>query len=132
GDRSQIERLLRVPRVAVFTGHMIDAPGRPGRRFSAELEAAAGRAIRDRLAEHDARVGFAAGACGGDILFLESILDLGGEVNVILPYARDEFVQDSVAIAGADWTRRFDRLVDRAAQVVIASPERFDAGSASY
>jgi tetratricopeptide (TPR) repeat protein len=132
GDHSRIERLLSVPRVAVFTGHMIDAPGRIAPRFPAAMEDWARRAIRDRLAEHDARVGFAAGACGGDILFLESILDLGGEVNVILPYARDEFVADSVAIAGAEWERRFDRLVDRAAQLVIASPERFEAGSASY
>jgi len=131
-DRSRIERLLRVPRVAVFTGHMIDTPGRPVPRFPAEMEDQAKRAIRERLVQHDARVGFAAGACGGDILFLETILELGGEVNVILPYARDEFVQDSVAIAGPDWIRRLDRLVDRAAQLVIASPERFDAGSASY
>jgi len=131
GDRTRIEQCLRLPRVIVFTGHMIDAPGRRSARFPSALEDLVRRAIRKRVDELDGRLGFAAGACGGDILFLESILEVGGEANVVLPYGRDRFVADSVEIVPG-WKPRFDRLLDRAVQVVVASPERLEGASASY
>ena len=131
GDRSRIEQCLRLPRVIVFTGHMIDAPGRRSARFPSALEDLVRRAIRKRVDELDGRLGFAAGACGGDILFLESILEVGGEANVVLPYGRDGFLADSVEIVPG-WKPRFDRVLDRAVQVVIASPERLEGASASY
>jgi len=131
GDRARIEQLFRVPRVVVFTGHMVDAPGRRTARFPIALEERVRQVIRTRVEELEGRLGFAAGACGGDILFLESILELGGEANVVLPYGRDRFALDSVAIVPG-WKPRFDRLLDRAVQVVVASPERLEGASAWY
>jgi len=131
GDRTRIERCLQLPRVIVFTGHMIDAPGRRPARFPSELEDRIRRAIRMRVDELDGALGFAAGACGGDILFLESIVEVGGEISMVLPYGRDRFVADSVDVV-AGWKARFDGLLERAVQVVVASPERLEDASASY
>src|SRR5439155_22321113 len=88
-DPAPIERCLHLPRVAVFAGHMVDALGRRAPRFPPDLEDDVRQAIRERLERLDARLGFAAGACGSDLLFLESMLELGSEANVVLPYGRE-------------------------------------------
>ena len=103
-DKASIERCLQIPRVAVFVGHMIDRPERPSPRFPPQLEPAVRQAIRDWLRQRNARIGYASAACGSDILFLETILELQGEAHVILPYDQEPFRQDSVElIQGADW-----------------------------
>jgi len=129
---SRIERSLRLPRVVVFTGHMIDAADRRPPRFPPALENTVRGVIRERIEKLDARLGFTAGACGGDILFLETILDLGGEANLVLPYGREQFVKDSVDVRPGGWTQRFDRLVERAVQIVVASPQKLEDKRVSY
>src|SRR5262249_24337441 len=113
-DGSRIEHSLRAPRVIAFSGPLIDRPGRPGARFPPELEEAAARAIGDRLRQLEAGFGYASAACGADILFLEALAGLGGETTVVLPYAREQFEQDSVAIApGSTWPERYRHALDR-------------------
>jgi class 3 adenylate cyclase/tetratricopeptide (TPR) repeat protein len=128
-----IERCLQIPRVAVFVGHMIDHPERPSPRFPPQLEPAVRKAIRDQLRQRDARIGYASAACGADILFLETILELQGEAHVILPYDRELFRQDSVdLLQGADWGERYARVLQAAAEVQSASEQRLVAGSVTY
>ena len=131
-DLRVIDRCFPVPRVAVFTGHMIDLPGRTPPRFPPSLERAVRAAIRDRLVASGARIGYAAAACGSDILFLEEILDLGGEAHVVLPYDRDQFLADSVEILpGSNWGDRCRRVLENA-QVTTASHQRLAVGGISY
>jgi class 3 adenylate cyclase len=132
-DKAPIERCLQIPRVAVFVGHMIDRPERPSPRFPPQLEPAVRQAIRDRLRQRDVRIGYASAACGSDILFLETILELQGEAHVILPYDQELFRQDSVElIQGADWGERYVRVLQAASEVQSASEQRLVAGSVSY
>ena len=131
-DVGMLDRCFQVPRVAVFTGHMIDRPGRTSPRFPPQLEGAVRAAIRDRLRASGARIGYASAACGSDILFLEEILDLGGEAHVVLPYDRDQFLADSVEILpGSDWGERCRRVLERA-EVTTASHQRLAVGGISY
>ena len=121
-----------MPAVAVFTGHMIDRPGRAQPRFPAEREGCVRQAPRRWLVDADVRIGYASAACGSDILFLETVLELGGEANVVLPYRRELFRAHSVdIIPGSDWGERFDRLLGRA-NVRVASRSRLDVGGISY
>jgi len=132
-DGSRIEHALRSPRVIAFAGHLIDRPDRVSPRFPPALEEAAARAIRERLRQLEAGVGYSSAACGADILFLESLAAMNGETTIVLPYARDQFEQDSVAIVpGAAWSERYHRALDRAADVVVASERRMGAGELSY
>jgi class 3 adenylate cyclase/tetratricopeptide (TPR) repeat protein len=132
-ELDRLDNILRIPRVVVSAGHMIDRPGRARPRFPARLEAAVGKAIRDRIVKVDGRVGFASAACGSDILFLESILELGGEAHVVLPFEKDLFVRESVSI-GPDgrWAARFAEVIARATQVILASHQKMQGGSVSY
>jgi class 3 adenylate cyclase len=132
-DGSRIERGLRAPRVIAFSGHLIDRADRVVPRFPPTLEGAVSRAIRERLATLEAGFGYASAACGADILFLEAIGDLRGETTIVLPYGRDQFEEDSVAIVpDSSWPARYRGALERAAAVVVASERRMGSGPLSY
>jgi class 3 adenylate cyclase/tetratricopeptide (TPR) repeat protein len=129
----RIERCLRVPRVVTFTGHMIDAPGRMSPRFPPELEPMVREAIRERLEKVDAGMGYSSAACGSDILFLEEILQRGGEAHVVLPYNKSDFRRDSVeGVGGAGWGDRFERVLERTTRFLEASEHQVEGGSVAY
>lgn len=128
-----IRDLFPIPRVAVFTGHMIDQPDRPSPRFPLELETKVYQAIRDRLQKLDARLGYASAACGADILFLEAILELGGEAHVVLPLEREQFIKESVdIIPGSNWVKRFHQVLEKATEVIVPSHQCLEHGNVVY
>lgn len=132
-DGAWIEAGLRIPRVAVCSGHLIDRPDRPRPRFPPSLEPAVRAAIRDRLREADIGFGYASAGCGSDILFLECVRELGAELHIVLPYDRDQFRDDSVDIVpGADWPARYTRLLNDATEVITASDQKIIGGAMSY
>lgn len=62
------------------------------------------------------RVGFAFGAlaAGSDITIAERMLEMGGELHVVLPLREEAFILQSVRPYGADWENRFRKCRDRA------------------
>lgn len=131
-DAAVVEDWLPLPQVVIFSGHMIDRPGRGAERFPARIEVAVRAAMVDWLSRRNALVGFSSAACGADIVFQEVLEELGGERHVVLPYLPGEFAQDSVEIgAGGDWRARFDRVLD-SSRVVIASSSRPLGGGVAY
>ena len=129
---ARIERALTMPRVAVFTGHRVDDAGRPRPRFPNELAPAVQGAIRERLIESNVRIGYAAAASGADILFLEAMQALGGLTHIVLPCNVEQFILESVASSGGDWTDRFRTVLAGADEVIIASDQRLKFGSVGY
>lgn len=112
----------------LFSGHLIDRPGRTPPRFPAAKAPAAARAIRSRLqkikdaAGNTALQGIAAAACGGDILFHEACLDLKIPSRVCLGLPVEAFNKTSVAYASQDWEMRYRRLI-QTLPVLILHPE---------
>lgn len=104
-------------RAFLFSGHMIDAPGRKVPRFPAALEGAVREAIGRELercgaGQQDYGVGSA--ACGSDLLFAEGLCQRGATLRLCLPFPEPEFLQKSVAFAGDDWVQRFHAITARA------------------
>lgn len=102
----------------LFTGHMLDKPGRPEPRFPKEMEGAAREAIRIILQGELKNVkgnitGIAGGACGGDILFHEICEELGIQSEMYLALPRKKYIAESVAFAGPEWIDRFNKLYDK-------------------
>jgi len=98
---------LAPARVIHYLGHIIAAPGEPG-RFPAEQEEAVRQAIVERLAADDVGCGYGSLAAGADILFAEALLARDARLELVLPFARDEFVEVSVRPAGEQWVGRFE------------------------
>ncbi|WP_291699300.1 hypothetical protein [Bradyrhizobium sp.] len=96
--------------VVLFSGHMIDAPGRTVPRFPRDKEAVAAAAIARTLAEIGVTAGDVAicgGACGGDLLFAEAGLAHGMALELYIPLSEPTFLANSVDFAGADWHDRY-------------------------
>ncbi len=127
GNSDRLTDWFKWPRLAVFSGHMIDLPDRPQPRFPAHLETQIYQAIRERLSQLDVGIGYASAACGSDILFLEAILERKGEIHLVLPYSASQFIPDCVdIIPDSNWKERFNRLLDRATEVNVANDGYID------
>jgi class 3 adenylate cyclase len=129
-DAPRFERCFQIPSVVLFAGHMIDQPGRAVPRFPPQIETAVREALCDHLKKLNAGFGFASVACGADILFLESLLELDGEARVVLPYDKSQFIKDSVEIIpGSNWGARCEAVLQRAASVTVSCDHRLTGAS---
>lgn len=121
-SRSESEQIvtdwLPIPRVIVFTGHMLDRPDRPTPRFPASLVDAVAAQIKSRVNKAGVSYAFASAACGSDLLFLQAAIDAGADVHVVLPFSRDEFFKSSVEFAGEPYAKLFWNMVDESSDRV--------------
>lgn len=100
----------------LFTGHMIDQPGRKDPRFPPQAETRVRTAIHEaiasiRSAQPGSIIGLAGAACGGDLLFQEVCAKMGIATEVLLALPVADFVAESVAPAGSEWVQRFHALL---------------------
>jgi hypothetical protein len=105
-------------KVLLFSGHMIDAPGRKEARFPPDREPIAANAIAETLARIGAGtddLAICGGACGGDLLFAEAGLARGATLEVYIPFDEQTFLANSVDFADADWRARYFAVKSRAA-----------------
>jgi len=103
-------------RVFLFSGHMIDAEGRTTPRFPPDKEPIAAAAIASALDAVGAAagdLGITEGACGGDLLFAEAMLERGASLDLHLPFDEATFLRESVAfekaasVSADRWRERF-------------------------
>ena len=108
---------LKITRVILCSGHMIDAPGRDPPRFPPALEPNVADALRavldDELCTTPADVAISGGACGSDILFAEAALERSVPSHIYLAFDERTFIEKSVAFASKDWLERYHAVVAR-------------------
>jgi len=131
GNANAFDDCFPIPKLVVFSGHMLDAPDRRTPRFPPSKENEIKELLEKQLAAMNAGIGFASAASGSDILFLEAMIARGGAIHLVLPWPAEEFVKTSVALAGSDgWVERFHKVLDRAASIRILG-ELYMPGSAT-
>ena len=115
-------------RVFLFSGHLIDARGRKAPRFPPEREPIAARAIAaalDELGAGSGDLGITEGACGGDLLFAEALLERGAALELRLPFDEPAFLRESVDFEKPPssepdrWHERFVQAKARAKALVM-------------
>ena len=116
-------------RVILFTGHMLDAPGRDKNkaRFPNTPEAVAAarkmieKAVKEEMNEDGGvSFGIAGGACGSDILFHEVCNELNIPTQLLLALPEAQFQAESVNRGGVDWVMRYQQLCQRVTPRVLA------------
>jgi class 3 adenylate cyclase len=104
-----------------YCGHIFDQH-RP-------LDAAGEEMLQQRiaavLADNHGVIAYGSLAAGSDILFAETVLEQGGELNVWLPFAEQAFCDISVRPAGEQWVARFRRCLAQANTVSFATESDF-------
>src|SRR5580658_4933747 len=106
---------LSAPSVIHYSGHMI------GPRFPLHDEARVRGLIAASMERLKVGFGYGSLAAGGDTLFAEALLERGADLHVTIPFAVDEFKRVSVAPSGDEWINRFDRCLDAAKTVTMAT-----------
>jgi tetratricopeptide (TPR) repeat protein len=109
---NEVLKLFAPPNVVAFSGHMIDHPNRSTPRFPAGIEQQVKDSIRNSIRTLNARIGYCSLACGSDILFVEAMIEEGGEVNLYLPFSQADFIKTSLSFAGSQWVSRFYNIID--------------------
>jgi hypothetical protein len=112
-------------RVFLFSGHLLDRPGRLTPRFPHACVPFVARAISDAFDACGPQAGdlaYASLACGGDLLFAEAALARGLALDARLPQREDAFLRASVTYAGAAWLARYHRVVRHPAVCLSVLP----------
>lgn len=132
-ETARFERVLKVPRVCVFVGHLVDRLDRVRPRFPPRIAPAVGEAVQARLEELGVRIGYASASCGSDILFLEALAHLRGEWHLVLPYTKEQFLEDSVnLVSEGGWPARFETAMKGARRILVASHHWSRGNSSAY
>jgi len=85
--------------VLLFSGHMIDAPGRKEPRFPPNKEPVVADALAKLLnspdvAANSSDLAICGGACGGDMLFAEACLARRTSLEFYIPFDENKFLVD--------------------------------------
>ena len=103
-------------RAVIFSGHMIDPPGRDKPRFPVECVPAVAASIGRQLARWGAdaqTLAICGGAPGSDILFAEACLARGAHLRLLLPFSIEKFGRETFEGTPPTWWRRFEALLPR-------------------
>lgn len=109
----EVLRIFAPPEVVAFAGHMVDAPNRQTPRFPAAIEEKVKDSIKGAIRTLHASIGYCSFACGADILFAEAMAEEGGEVHVLMPFSKSDFINTSLRFAGDHWVDRFETLLTK-------------------
>ena len=104
--------------VLLFSGHMVDAPGRAKPRFPPSMVARATAEIErvlDDLKAGPEDIALTQGAAGGDLIFAEACVARGVRMQLLLPLPEPDFIEASVmpSTDGAAWRARYYALKAR-------------------
>lgn len=126
GDDARADLLgpLAPPRVLHFCGHMFASDPEAEARLKAEAGAI--------LAEEEVGFAFGAIACGSDLILAETALERGIQLHIVLPFAAEDFLAQSVRPGGADWEARFRAVREGAARTTFASEIDFFGDPVQY
>jgi tetratricopeptide (TPR) repeat protein len=128
-----LDSAMRIPPVLVYTGHMIDTPERPQPRFPPEMESTVRAEIRHRLKQLEPVAAYGSAACGADILCLECVQELSGELHIVLPFLSEQFCAESVDFCpDGHWKDRFERLLQSANEVLVISERPPPSGTSTF
>jgi hypothetical protein len=115
---------LAGPAIVHFCGHRIAGELGEG-RFPPEAVQSVATRFAEVVRRHPAGFAYGSLASGADIMWAETLLAAGSELHVVLPFARDEFINLSVRPAGARWVERFQSCLDAATVVDYATGDAF-------
>lgn len=118
GLATEVVEILRPPTVITFTGQTLHGLGKSA-GIDPDDEEMIRAQVRDVLSQYNVKIAYGSLACGADLIVAEEILNVGGELNVVLPFSREDFKRTSVTPGGPSWEKKFDTVLERSATVSL-------------
>jgi hypothetical protein len=116
-----VDEILQIPQPAAFFGHTIDEPDRAVARFPSELVPYVRQEIRKKLQELQVNCGVSSACTGADLIFLQELLQRGGQATVVLPADKAEFERTYLF---GNWGSRFREVIENPnAKIKVALPQ---------
>ncbi len=116
-QKEHILAAIRPAPILHFCGHMFSALWSGARALESQIASA--------LDETGSSIAYGSLACGADMMIAEAVIERGGEVHIVLPFAEDDFLETSVKKGGKDWLPRYDHVRAQAASVTFATQMPF-------
>jgi len=117
-DIDSMNDCFNIPSIAYFSGNMPENSLKTSQQFSLEMEEKTRKQVEEKLDEMNIGIAYSSVSCCGDIIFLEELLKKGGEINVVLPFEKDKFLDNCDLIPKKkSWILRFEQILEKASQV---------------
>jgi tetratricopeptide (TPR) repeat protein len=101
-------------RAFLFSGYMVDYPGKDRKTFPADKESEIRGDLQKKLESFklipDDRAFIGGLSAGSEIIFAEICAELGMKVKVFLPLPEAEYIREFVSPAGDKWVERFYKI----------------------
>ncbi len=120
-DSSLLDSAFPMPRIVIFSGHRIDAPDRESPRFPNSSVTSVAKAVSEKIEDWKPLIAYASAAPGADLIFCEAVIDSGSELRLVLPFDLENFRNYLKECSDETWLQRFERVINRATSVVVAS-----------
>lgn len=129
GENPAILDVIRPPVVLHYSAPIL---GDDGRQFDGRREQNVVDGITSYLSSR--KFGFAYGSlsAGAEILCAEACLRAGVELNVVLPFNKEEYAATMVRPASLRWVRRFRTCLDRAKSVTLATADSYQGDNGLF
>lgn len=118
GLATEAVEILRPPTVITFTGQTLHGLGKSPGIDPDDVEILRAQ-VREVLSRYNVKIAYGSLACGADLIVAEEILHVGGELNVVLPFSREDFKRTSVTPGGPSWEKKFEAAMERSATVSL-------------
>lgn len=116
-----------IGRSFLFSGYMIDHPGKEKKTFPSEKEAEIRNDIRKALSKlnptHYDRAYLAGLSAGSEIIFAEVCVELGLQVKAFLPLSESAYIRNFVSPVNEAWVDRFYKIRNNPMVDAIHQPE---------
>jgi class 3 adenylate cyclase/tetratricopeptide (TPR) repeat protein len=127
-DTHRFDHCFTIPTVLVFSSHLQDHIGRSHPSLPECLEDALRQKIAGSVGRFREKIGYCGVAYGSDLLFLEEMVRQKGEINIVLPFPRDDFEKAIVDIVpDAWWQKRVRAVLEKATNLVAINMHRVAA-----
>jgi tetratricopeptide (TPR) repeat protein len=101
-------------RAFLFSGYMVDFPGKDRKTFPADKESEIRADLQKKLESFklipDDRAFIGGLSAGSEIIFAEICAELGMKIKVFLPLPEAEYIREFVSPAGDKWVERFYKI----------------------
>ncbi|MBK8284156.1 MAG: hypothetical protein IPK97_04385 [Ahniella sp.] len=131
-DEALAQTWLPLPRIAVFSGHLVDAPGRGSARLPVKQLEPVATAIRAWLSRHQVRIAVCSLSAGADLLFADMALRCGAELHIVLPASRAELLQLPLIGQIPDGPARIERVLSAATSIRELGPDETSCDIVDY